>query len=192
MTKLLACIALLALATPARAETPWRVSIDTDPTTFPLGGFSGWLMAKPAGTSHLRVGVGGFGIDFPSFLVPHLDRGTGEDGWGLTVRAAMGFASYQFGDRRGWYIGAYSGYLVSRHTREDTMGVADRDNITVLPAVGYQWFPFHDGALKGVYVQPWAGATIWIPVGGTSTLGGKTFKDPFVIPLAAAHVGFEF
>jgi len=33
---------------------------------------------------------------------------------------------------------------------------------------------------------------IWIPVGGTSTLGTHTFKDPCVISIAAAHVGYEF
>ena len=178
--------------TAARAEpTPWRISVDTDPTTFAFHGYSVWVMAKPAGTRHVRAGVGGFGLDFPSFLVPLLGRGDDDDGWDLSVRAAMGFASYQLGDRKGLYIGAYAGYLQSRHTRDDAMGIADRHNVTVLPTIGYQWFPFRSGALRGAYVQPWAGATIWIPVGGTTTLAGHTFKDPYVIPLVAAHVGYE-
>jgi hypothetical protein len=177
--------------TPTSDATPWRVSLDTDPSTFAFSGFSGWAMAKPAGTHHLRVGVGGFGLDFPSFLVPTLNR-AGGDGWNLSVRAVMGFAGYQLGDRKGFYVGAYTGYLESRHTRGDVMGTADRHNVTVLPCAGYQWFPFASGALKGAYVQPWVGATIWIPVGGTTTLGGHTFKDPYVIPLAAAHLGYEF
>ena len=184
-------LAVLVAATPAHAESSWRVSIDTDPTTFAFSGFSGWLMAKPAGLDHLRFGVGGFGLEFPSFLTPHLNR-TGEDGWTLDVRAVMGFAGYQLGNRRGLYLGAYSGYLESRHTRSDTPGSADRHNVTILPTIGYQWFPFDAGALRAVYVQPWAGATIWIPVGGTTTLGMHTFKDPYVIPLVAAHLGVEF
>jgi hypothetical protein len=190
MTHKLLLIALLTVSAPASAED-WRFSIDTDPTTFAFSGFSGWLMTKPAGVDHFRFGVGGFGLEFPSFLTPHLNR-TGEDGWTLNVRAVMGFAGYQFGGRKGLYVGAYSGYLESRHTRSDASGTADRHNVTILPAVGYQWFPFDDGALKSVYVQPWAGATVWIPVGGTTTLGMHTFKDPYVIPLAAAHVGVEF
>jgi len=193
MTKRFVLFAVLAATTPAFAETPapWRVSIDTDPTTFPLGGFSGWVMTKPEGLHHLRFGAGGVAFDFPSFLVPHLNR-SGEDGWALSFRAVMGFVGYQFGDRRGLYIGTYTGYLQSRHTRDDTMGTANRDNITVLPCIGYQWFPFDSGALRGAYLQPWAGATIWFPVGGTETLGSHTFKDPYVIPIAAAHLGYEF
>ena len=185
--------AAVLLSTPAFADeaTPWRVSIESDPSTFALSGFSGWAMAKPANTHHLRIGAGGFGIDFPSFLVPHLNR-TGEDGWALGVRAAMGFVGYQFGDRRGLYIGAYAGYLQARHTRSDMIGTADRDIITVLPTIGYQWFPFHTGALAHAYLEPWAGATVWFPVGGTSTLGTHAFKDPLAIPLAEVHFGYEF
>ena len=184
---------LAAIATSAHAESaPWRFSLDSDPTTFAVHGYSAWLMAKPASLHHARFGVGVFGIQFPSFVTPYLDRSDDDDGWTLKARAVMGFAGYQLGDRKGLYIGAYSGYLQSRHTRDDVMGTADRDNVTVLPTIGYQWFPFHAGALRGAYVQPWAGATIWIPVGGTSTLGGREFKDPYVIPLVAAHVGYEW
>jgi len=173
MRTTLVITAAVLLSTPAFADeaTPWQVSIESDPSTFALSGFSGWAMAKPANTHHLRIGAGGFGIDFPSFLVPHLNR-TGEDG--------------------GLYIGAYSGYLQARHTRSDMMGTADRDIITVLPTIGYQWFPFHTGALARAYLEPWAGATVWFPVGGTSTLGTHAFKDPFAIPLAEVHFGYEF
>lgn len=193
-------VTLLTYAVPAAADdtaplrvdaAPLRVSVDSDPSTFLFGGFSGWVMAKLPGVHHVRIGAGGFGLDFPSVLVPHLNR-TGEDGWNLSVRAAMGFVGYQAGDRKGFYVGTYTGYLESRHSRSDMMGTADSHNITVLPCVGYQWFPFDSGALKGAYLQPWAGATIWIPVGGTTTLGTHTFKDPYVIPIAAAHVGYEF
>ena len=194
--KAMLLFAVLALAiTPSLAAAepiaPWRVSIDTDPTTYPLGGFSAWVMAKPAGTHHVRFGAGGFGLDFPSFLVPHLNR-TGEDGWSLGVRAVMAFAGYQIGDRRGLYIGTYAGYLQSRHQRAGEMTTADRDNLTVLPCIGYQWFPFATGSLRGAYVQPWLGATIWFPTGGSATVGTHTFKDPYVIPIAAAHLGYEF
>ena len=186
-------LVLVLLATSARAEpAPWRISLDTDPTTFAVHGYSAWLMAKPAGVHHARVGIGVFGVEFPSFLVPYLDRADDADGWSLNARAVMAFAGYQLGDRRGLYVGAYSGYLQARHARNDTMGTADRDNLTVLPAIGYQWFPFDAGVLRGAYVQPWAGASIWIPVGGTSRLGSREFKDPYVIPLVAAHVGYEW
>jgi hypothetical protein len=173
------------------AAKPWRLSIDTDPSTFAFNGFSAWVMTKPRGTEHLRLGVGTFGLEFPSFLVPTLNRGS-EDGWDLTARAVMAFGGYMFGDRKGFYVGSYAGYLQSRHERDDMPGVAVRHNITVLPTAGYQWFPFSTGALRGAYVQPWVGATIWFPVGGTSSLGTHEFKDPHVIPLAALHLGYEF
>ena len=32
---------------------------------------------------------------------------------------------------------------------------------------------------------------IWIPAAESSTLGGHTFKDPYAIPIAAAHFGYE-
>lgn len=193
MTKLIALVIVLTAATARADDAPsWKVSVDTDPTTFAFDGFSGWVMTKPAHTEHVRFGIGGFGLQFPSFLTPHLN-GTGEDGWTLDVRAVMGFAGYMFGDRSGLYVGAYSGYLQSRHRRDDSPGMtASEDNLTVLPTVGYQWFPFHRGALAGAYLQPWAGATIWIPVGGSTTVGTHTFKDPHIIPIAAFHVGYEF
>jgi hypothetical protein len=61
----------------------------------------------------------------------------------------------------------------------------------VLACVGYQWFPFN-GTLARAYVQPWAGVIAWLPVGGSSTLGTHEFKDPYAIPIAAAHLGYEF
>jgi hypothetical protein len=188
MRKLVLALVLMVSA-PAFADDPWRFSLDTDPTTYPLHGFSAWVMAKPAGTRHLRFGAGGFGLRFPSFLVPVLDR-TGEDGWGLEVRAAMGFASYQFGDRRGLYVGAYAGFLQSLHTRDDTAGAATQDNLDLLAVVGYQWFPFH-GSVAGIYIQPWAGVITWAKIGGTSTLGAHEFKDPYAVPIAAVHLGYE-
>jgi hypothetical protein len=175
----------------APAPAPWRISVDTDPTTFPLHGFSLWVMAKPRDTHHVRFGIGGFGLRFPGFLVPVLDRGSGDAGWGLEARAAMGFAGYQLGDRRGWYIGTYAGYLQATHSRDDMPGSAVQQHVTLLPCAGYQWFPFRTGALAGAYVQPWVGASIWLPVAGTSTLGSRKFEDPYVIPLAAVHVGYE-
>jgi hypothetical protein len=57
---------ILLGAVPAHAdgtEQPWRLSLDSDPSTFLFSGFSGWAMAKPAGTTHLRGGIGGFGLD---------------------------------------------------------------------------------------------------------------------------------
>lgn len=163
-----------------------RLSIDTDPTTYPLGGFSGWVMVKP--TAHLRFGAGGFGLDFPSFLVPALDRGGDNgDGWHFGVRGAMGFAGYQLADRRGWYVGLYTGVLQTRYARDAMSATAL--HVTALPCIGYQWFPFHDGALRGAYLQPWAGAITWF--GGSKQLGGHTFEDPYLVPIAAVHVGFE-
>jgi hypothetical protein len=66
------------------------------------------------------------------------------------------------------------------------MTTADRANVTFLPCIGYQWFPLHDGALRGAYVQPWVRATIWIP----ATVGTHTFEDPHILPIAAAHIGY--
>ena len=178
------CLALLTISATAFAEPTTRLSIDTDPSTFPLSGFSGWVMVKPAALEHVRFGAGGFGLEFPSFLVNVLNR-TGEEGWGFGVRGAMGFAAYQFGDHRGLYVGAYAGYLQTRYTRDAMSATAN--HVDLLPVVGYQWFPF-DG--YGAYVQPWVGAITWF--GGSTTIGTHTFKDPYVIPLAALHVGWEF
>lgn len=183
-----AIAALLLTPAPAAAE-PWRLSLDTDPTNLALAGGSAWLTARPPG-ARVRLGLGGVTVALPGALLP--------DGWGLRMTGLMGNVLFDLGrpgvdaygrpDRSGAYAGAYLGYWRDDYTRQAALGeTAVVDNVALIPAIGYQWFP----AGRGFYVQPWLGLKLWLPLRGQPVVGGRTFPLPPALPVPGLQIGWE-
>ncbi len=168
-----------SIALPARAD----YLVETDPSTFVLGGFAAHVRIAPAATPRWLFGVGAYALDFPSFMV-NLAPANRDEGWSVRLRLGYGV----FVDR---YLtdsteGPFIGIQVAAHH----LGASRSDernrfvNGLVMPRVGYTWRPFE----SGFYVLGWFGA------GFTRTLAGSA-GDYDVFPLlafGAVHVGWRF
>jgi hypothetical protein len=169
----------------ARAGT--RVGADVDLNTVAELGGSLWVTAKPDATPRWRFGAGGFFTGVPSVFVDLDARNKGE-GWTVRPRGVLAFAEW-YPDRsaRGFYVGAYVGWVRIQYTRDAMAGVAAVDHASFEPHVGYQWYPF----ASGFYVQPWLGFAILPKTGGSSTVGDQTYAERPIVPLYGLNVGYE-
>ena len=184
-------VAIAAEGPPPTSTEHWRVGVDLDPSMFALHGGDGWIMLRPP-SSRFRFGAGGFTLAVPGALSTLLDGGT--DGWDMRLTGLMGHGSVTLlpATRGGLYTGAYVGALETTYGREEVPGVqASLWHVTVMPMVGEQWFPFHGKGSEGLYLQPWLGLSVWIPVSGDSTVGTHVFNEPPAIPFPAFHLGYE-
>jgi hypothetical protein len=176
---MLAALAVLAAA-PARAE----VLVETDPSTFVLGGFAAHVRAAPASTPRWTYGLGVYALDLPAPMVD-LDAADRGHGWSVRYRLAYGvFVDRYLGARRdaGPFVGLQ---LALHHVRAARPGERDLfvDGLA-MPRLGYTWFP----GVGQLYVMGWLG------VGATAPLAGQTGTyDVFpVIAFGAIHVGWRF
>jgi hypothetical protein len=182
----LSVLSLPALARPARADS-WRVSADVDLNTVAELGGSLWVTVKPPAAPHWSFGAGGFYTGVPSVFV-ELDSRNDDEGWDVRPRGVLGFAHYYFkGAERGFFVGAYSGYVRIRYTREGMAGNATIGHVTFEPHAGYQWFPF----AHGFYVQPWLGFAILAKTDGSGSVGDETYAELPIVPLYGLNVGYE-
>ena len=206
-------VTLVTLVTPAaRAaegdggpgdDAGLHIGVDSDPSMFALGGYSAWLTGRVPLGNGLRLGGGLFALDVPAPVSTLLNGGI--DGFHMRLNGYMAHASYFLtrDGRGGLYSGAYVGALETQYRRaEAPKDVASVWHATVMPMIGYQWFPlendeFHVGdfplrsVLAGFYVEPWLGASIWFPVAGEPVVAGKRFHEPPGVPFPAVHIGWE-
>jgi hypothetical protein len=182
-----AVVAIVAtLASTARADS-WRVSADVDLNTVAELGGSLWIAVKPPATPQWRFGGGGFFTGVPRVFVD-LDERNRDEGWVVLPRGALAFVEwFPRGDARGFYIGAYAGYVRFRYTRDDMLGDAAVGHVTFEPHVGYQWFPFANGA----YIQPWIGFAAVLRTDGSATVGDQAYAELPVVPLYGVNLGYE-
>lgn len=157
--------------------------LEGDVSDYLESGYSLWAGYKPAALPQWRFALGTFAANLPGFLVP--------TGW--TVRETgylvAGAHWYPSGDRRGWYLGGLVGYVQSGFGNTAAAGQsAAIGHLSLVPAVGYQWFPLGDH----FYVEPWLGLSFNLPLGSEPTLAGQTVPDTFFNPLPALHLGWEF
>src|SRR5262249_28854163 len=111
----------------------------------------------------------------------------------MRLLGVMGHASATLlhARRGGPYVGAYVGALETSYDRGGPES-ASVWHATVMPMAGEQWFPFQKRGLDGIYLEPWLGLSIWLPVAGSSTVAGQTFSEPPGVPFPAVHLGYEF
>ena len=183
----LALVAAIASFTrSASADT--GLMVETDPSTFFLGGFAAHARVALEG-GHVTVGGGLYALTFPSFLV---DLNPNDRGAGWNVRLELGgaiFGDYYFGgNAQGWFVGAEAALQRYRYTNDDVAGQARATNFVFLPRAGYQWRPLD----AGFYVMPWVGLGYEVQIGGSRQIGNRTYDLSPLVPYAAVHVGWRF
>jgi len=172
-------------AVPALAETP-TFMVETDPSTFALGGFAAHLRLQPKDFP-VALGVGVYALDLPAFLV---DLNPANRGWKSRIElGAAAFGDYYFsGQPRGLFAGVELAAMEYRYT--DAQGGAARaTNLLVMPRVGYLWRPFEK---LGLYLLPWAGLGLTGQVLGSAAVDADSqYAVSPLVPFGALHVGWQ-
>jgi hypothetical protein len=181
---------VLATAVGARsASARPTLMVETDPSTFVLGGFAAHVRAQPE-ASHLALGVGAYALDFPDLLVD-LDGANRDQGWDVRLRLGVGlFADYYLAPApRAWFFGVQLAAHDYRYRNDHAPGQeAHAVDAVVMPRVGYLWRPF----AAGFYVMPWLGVGATAQLSGSRRVGAQTYDLFPVIPFATLHVGWQF
>ncbi len=172
----------------AAAPAP-TIMVETDPSTFVLGGFAAHARVQ-ADKKHTAFGVGAYALDFPKPIVEVDGRNRG-DGW--KVRLNLGVAAfvdyYVAPAPRGLFFGVQLAGQQFRYRNENSPGEqAFGVNALLMPRVGYLFRPFD----AGFYLLGWAGLGATAPVAGSRGVGGREYKVFPLIPFAAVHVGWQF
>lgn len=166
-----------------RAAADWRVVVEIDPTNYILrGGWSATLFVRPGPLQHWRFGASVYASDLPSFAV--------EDRWKARIEPGFAVHAHYFPspEAKGFFFGG----LVSLNRWDYTFDAMDSvrvDELSIMPAIGYQWFPF----ASGLVVKPWLGVGIPLYANREPTIGTETHDRAIpVAPFVTIHLGYQF
>ncbi len=165
-------------------------SLETDPATFAFNGYALHLRVSPGAWPRIRLGVGGYAMDFPQLLVDtHPDNA--DKGWDVRLKSGIGFFSeYFFNDgRSAWFVGnqiAWQKYTIKNSTLPGRE--TDYSILLVMPYAGYRWFPLSNG----FYVQPWMGLGYAGKISGSTRLGNREYAVSSLVPFVTVHLGYRF
>lgn len=183
---------------PASDSVKVFVSIETDPA-FWVGtvsnglGFDANVDFRLAKHSRLRFGLLGYSGKWSGNFGKSvlLTKDFVEENWETQWNGIGAEVQYQFRfglKRGGLQPGLRLQWNQFIYNRENhTKGEAN--HLALTPQVGFQWFPFRK---IGLYVLPWVG--VQLPVLGTdkTTIEGQARSTRKVMPVATAHIGWEF
>lgn len=174
----------------AASERNTQISVETDPSTFSLGGYAAHLRISPTGMPHWVFGAGAYSLTFPDAMVD-LNKNNRKEGWDVQLRQGLGlFGEYYFDpSNQGWFVGGQLAHHAFRIENANLVsGNQEFSNVLLMAHAGYRWFPLNNG----FYVQPWAGIGYTRKIGGSTTLGSDAYDIAAVMPFATMHVGYRF
>jgi hypothetical protein len=182
--------ALLNMTAYAQEKTT-TFSIEIDPSTYLLKGYSFHVRIKPSSCERWMIGVGTYGLDLPDMLV-NLNPDNRNEGWNARIRSAYSlYGEYYFKQaNQRWFIGEQIGIQNFRvkNDQESNAGSADFSNMLLMTYFGYSW---HPGA-GGFYIKPWAGLGYTNQLSGSTTVGNLHYDVAPIFPFVTFHIGYNF
>lgn len=181
----LSALSLLLVLAPASAE----VGVSSDATPWLLRGFSVIANVEPAATPHLRTSLEVWGMDFPSFAVESSEANA-DEGWErrIDVGIAPAVAWHPWREGEGFHAGVMFNAMRSTVSRSEDRGEAQFWTAEAIPRVGFRWFPFDE---RGLFLDPWLGLGVLAQLGAPDSVGGETYTEPLLQPLATLHIGWR-
>lgn len=167
---------LISAGAMAEDRSP-RWDTEIDPVPYALHGYSVHLGGI---TGHLRVEVGAYATDIPSWLDGNRRFNVSVSGVGVKLQY------FPAAETRGWFAGLSAG-----PEREHIKHIADgaRDSLTVSgfgPELGYR-IPWGER----FYATPWVGL-VYSRSAGDLAVGDGVYRDRRLMPFAAVHLGVRF
>ncbi len=155
---------------------PAGFDIEVDPIAYVFGGHS---LHVGFGWGRVRLDLGAFGMDVPTFF--HGNEGVDIDFAGFGVKADVFLSE----DRSGPFAGLGAG-LVTMHTRDEASSLSrEASRAQVGARIGYLL-----DLAGGFYVTPWVSVD-HVFGGGDFELAGKTVKDSEWVVFPTVHLGFR-
>lgn len=171
-------------------ENKTTFSIETDPSTFALGGFAFHIRIKPKNSQHLLIGAGTYATDFPGFLV-NMNSENKDKGWNVRINSAYSlFGEYYFKEaNENWFMGLQTGVQIYKNTNDN---IPDKEskysNVLIMPSIGYNWQPFS----FPLYVKPWIGLGYTSKISGSNSIDDLSYDISPIVPFITLHVGYTF
>jgi hypothetical protein len=177
-------------ASHCNAQSRTTISVETDPSTFLLNGYSLHLRIQPPGCERWLIGAGSYGIELPAMVVD-LNKDNRDEGWNAKIKNAYAiFGEFYFdGANRKWFLGEQVGIQNYRVTNDlENGGYANFSNLLLMTYAGYNWHPGNGS----FYVKPWAGLGYTKKVKGETMVGTQVYDVAPIFPFVTFHIGYEF
>lgn len=187
------CLSVLkteAQETSENAENKFTFSIETDPSTFALGGYAFHFRIKLKNSQHLTFGAGTYATDFPGFLVD-LNADNKDKGWNVRINSAYSlFGEYYFKEaNKKWFAGLQVGVQNYKNTNDNIPNEESKyTNLLIMPSIGYNWAPFR----FPLYFKPWLGLGYTTKISGDNSINNLTYEISPFVPFIAVHIGYTF
>lgn len=191
---LIPILAALIFAEPAWAESPYKISVETDPATFAFNGYAAHVRIQSNESEALKpwtLGLGVYSMKFPSIMRDlAINQSTGSAT--LKLQSAYGvFIDRHFSPEtgEGLFVGAHLAY----HQYDLTDSVTPNRPTTYnawlfMPRIGYEM----KIGKSGLYVLPWLGIGYLSPNSNTAILGNNSYSINHWLPFGTLHVGYTF
>lgn len=167
-----------------------RLSVEIDPATFLLSGYSFHLRYQPMFSEKFLIGAGSYGLDLPDIFV-NLNEQNRDQGWNVRIKSAYSiFAELYFKQaNQGWFVGEQIGFQNYKISNANELNGSSRfNNILFMTYLGYSWHPY-----KGsFYIKPWAGLGLTDKVDGINKIGSLQYDISPVFLFLTFHVGYTF
>lgn len=171
-------------------QSSTTISLETDPSTFVLGGYAAHLRIKPAASKKLVFGIGTYALNLPDVMV-NMNSDNKDKGWEVSIKQAYSlFGEYYLNQANsGLFIGLQAGVQQYRIGNSNTTGGhQNHTNLLLMPSVGYTWKPFK----VPFYIKPWAGLGYTKKLDGDLHIGNQQYHISPVVPFVTLHVGYTF
>ena len=167
-----------------------RLSLEIDPATFILRGYSFHIRYQPMFSERFLIGVGTYAFDMPQLLI-NINGINKDEGWRVKVRNAYSLYGELFfvEANHGWFIGEQVGFQRFRvSNNNEAAGPAKFNCLVLMTYLGYSWHPY-----KGsFYIKPWVGLAYTGRVDGTNTVGSMRYDVSPLAPYFTFHAGYTF
>lgn len=164
-------------------------SIETDPATFLLDGYSLHFRFTPSSAEHWVFGAGIYAMEFPGFLRNIVLTNADSD---LDLKLTHGYGLfseyYLRADRQGWFVGGQVAVTQFELHNPSLGSDAHYTTLLIMPRIGYRWYPFQNR----FYLLPWLGAGYTPRLSGETSVGSKRYHLSNFLPLFALHLGYDF
>lgn len=167
-----------------------RLSVEVDPITFLLKGYSLHVRYQPMFTDQFLIGIGTYAMNLPEHIV-HLRPANRDKGWDVRIRSAY-FVTGEFYAKQanhGWFIGEQIGFQSFKISNNaEVRGKASFNNLLLMTYAGYSWHPY-----KGsFFVKPWVGLGFTEMVDGINKVDDLTYDVGPLFPFFTVHLGYTF
>lgn len=179
---------LLFPAFPLNTAMASEISIETDPVTFPLGGYALHAFYRPEGMNRLSIGAGTYSLKLPDIFIG-MDNNNSDKEWFVRINGGASlFVEYDLTEEKDRsFVGLQ---LASQEYRIENGGASSSFALFLsMLSIGYRW---HVASSEHFYLKPWAGIGYQAKVRGDNCVGTQCYDIQPVVGFAAFHVGYTF